>query len=154
VTLPTPGLEYLAHVEVELDTPVDLGVTDAGHRRIVPIIRGRVTGERFSGIVVPGGADWQVVQADGATTIDTRYLLRSDDGADVYIRTAGVRAGPPEVLAALARGEEPDPSSYYFRVTATFETSAPRYAWMTRVLTVAVAQRRASAVVYDAYVVT
>lgn len=153
MTLPVPGLEFLAHVEVELDAPVDLGVTDAGHRRIVPILGGRVTGERFSGIVVPGGADWQVIQADGATTIDTRYLLRSDDGADVYIRTAGVRSGPPEVLAALARGEEPDPSSYYFRVHATFETSAPRYHWMTRVLTVAVAQRRASQVVYDAYTV-
>ncbi|WP_018333296.1 DUF3237 domain-containing protein [Actinomycetospora chiangmaiensis] len=154
MTLPTPGLEFLAHVEVELDAPVDLGVTDAGHRRIVPIVGGRVTGERFSGIVVPGGADWQAIQADGAITIDTRYLLRSDDGADVYVRTAGVRAGPPEVLAALARGEEPDPSSYYFRVHATFETSAPRYACMTRVLTVAVAARRASQVVYDAYVVT
>ncbi|GAA4844613.1 DUF3237 domain-containing protein [Actinomycetospora corticicola] len=154
MTLPVPGLAYLAHVEVDLDVPVDLGVTDAGHRRIVPIVGGRVTGERFTGVVVPGGADWQVIQADGATTIDTRYLLRSDDGADVFIRTAGVRSGPPEVLAALARGEEPDPSSYYFRVHATFETSAPAYGWMTRLLTVAVAQRRASQVVYDLYAMT
>jgi hypothetical protein len=154
VTLPVPGLEFLAHVVVQLDEPLDLGVTDAGHRRIVPIVGGTVTGERFSGVVVPGGADWQVIQADGATTIDTRYLLRAADGALVYLRTAGVRAGPPEVLAALARGEEPDPSSYYFRVTATFETSAPQHAWLTRVLTVAVARRRASAVVYDAYTVT
>ncbi|MDL5157168.1 DUF3237 domain-containing protein [Actinomycetospora termitidis] len=154
MTLPVPGLEFLAHVDVELDAPVDLGVTDAGHRRIVPIVGGTVTGERFAGIVVPGGADWQVIHADGATTIDTRYLLRAHDGADVFIRTAGVRSGPPEVLAALARGEDADPASYYFRVHATFETSAPQYAWMTRVLTVAVARRRASAVVYDAYTLT
>ncbi|MEJ2868838.1 DUF3237 domain-containing protein [Actinomycetospora sp. OC33-EN08] len=154
MTLPVPVLEFLAHVEVELAEPVDLEVTDAGHRRIVPIVGGTVTGERFSGVVVPGGADWQVIQADGATTIDTRYLLRSHDGADVFIRTAGVRAGPPEVLAALARGEDADPSSYYFRVHATFETSAPSYRWMTRVLTVAVAERRASRVVYDAYTLT
>ena len=101
-----------------------------------------------------GGAYWQVIQAEGATTIDTRYLLRADDGGLVYLRTAGVRSGPPEVLAALARGEDADPSSYYFRVHATFETSAPQHAWLTRVLTIGVARRRASAVVYNAYTVT
>lgn len=154
MTLPVPGLEFLAHVEVELGEVLDLGVTDAGHRRIVPITGGTVTGERFSGVVVPGGADWQVIQADGATTIDTRYTLRADDGALVHLRTAGIRSGPPEVLAALLRGEDVDPSSYYFRVHATFETSAPQHAWLTRVLTVAVARRRASAVVYDAYTLT
>lgn len=154
MTLPVPGLEFLAHVEVELGPILDLGTTDAGHRRIVPITGGTVRGERFSGVVLPGGADWQVVQADGAITIDTRYALRADDGALVQIRTSGVRAGPPEVLDALARGDDVDPASYYFRVTAAFETSAPRYHWMTRVLTVAVAQRRPSAVVYDAYTLT
>ncbi len=40
MTLPVPGLEFLAHVVVELDAPFDLGVTDAGHRRIVPIVGG------------------------------------------------------------------------------------------------------------------
>jgi hypothetical protein len=35
VTLPVPGLEFLAHVEVELGELLDLGITDAGHRRIV-----------------------------------------------------------------------------------------------------------------------
>jgi hypothetical protein len=154
VTLPAPGLEFLAHVEVELGELLDLGVTDAGHRRIVPIVGGTVTGERFAGIVVPGGADWQVVHADGAVTIDTRYALRADDGALVHIRTSGVRSGPPEVLDALARGEDVDPAAYYFRVAATFETAAPQHRWMTRVLTVAVARRLASAVVYDAYTVT
>jgi hypothetical protein len=154
VTLPVPGLDFLAHVVVELGEVLDLGVTDAGHRRIVPIVGGTVTGERFSGVVVPGGADWQVIQADGATTIDTRYTLRADDGALVHLRTTGIRSGPPEVLAALLRGEDADPSSYYFRVTATFETAAPQHAWLTRVLTVAVARRRASAVEYDAYTLT
>lgn len=154
MTLPHPGLEFLAHVEVELGELLDLGVTDAGHRRIVPIVGGTVTGDRVSGVVLPGGADWQVVQPDGAVVVDTRYTWRTDDGALLHIRTGGVRAGPPEVLDALARGEDVDPASYYFRVAATFETSAPRYSWMARVLTVAVARRRASAVVYDAYTVT
>ncbi len=154
MTLPVPGLEFLAHVEVELGELLDLGVTDAGHRRIVPIVGGTVTGERFSGVVLPGGADWQVVHDDGAVTIDTRYTLRADDGALVHIRTGGVRSGPRAVLDALGRGEDVDPSAYYFRVTATFETAAPQHRWMTRVLTVAVARRQASTVVYDAYTVT
>jgi uncharacterized protein DUF3237 len=60
----------------------------------------------------------------------------------------------PVPLLRADDGEEPDPASYYFRVTATFETSAPQHVWLTRVLTVAVARRRAAAVVYDAYTVT
>ncbi len=41
---------------------------------------------------------------DGVALIDTRYLLRLDDGALAYLRTRGFRHGPAEVIAALARG--------------------------------------------------
>ena len=37
----------------------------------------------------------------------------------------GVRHGPPDVLAALARGEPVDPSLYYFRTSMRFRTAAP-----------------------------
>jgi hypothetical protein len=33
----------------------------------------------------------------------------------------GLRHGPPEVIAAIARGESVDPSTYYFRTTPRFE---------------------------------
>jgi len=41
----------------------------------------------------------------------------------------GLRHGPPELIAALARGESVDPSTYYFRTTPRFETGHPKYAF-------------------------
>jgi hypothetical protein len=58
------------------------------------------------------------------------------------------------VLAALLRGEDADPASYYFRVAVYLETSAPRLAFLERSLFVAAAVRGADSVSYTAYRVT
>jgi hypothetical protein len=65
-----------------------------------------------------------------------------------------VRSGPPEVLAALLRGEAVDPAEYYFRVAVHLETSAPRLAALERSVFVASAVRGADSVAYTAYRVT
>jgi hypothetical protein len=72
----------------------------------------------------------------------------------VHFRTSGVRSGPPEVLAALLRGEAVDPGAYYFRVAVYLETSAPRLAALERSIFVASAVRGADSVAYTAYRVT
>ncbi|MFI5718565.1 DUF3237 domain-containing protein [Nocardia sp. NPDC051750] len=148
-----PGLEPAFDVEALLGPLEDHGVTRAGHRRVVPIIGGRVTG-LFDAHVLPGGADWQVVRPDGAIEIDTRYSARTDDGAYIYLRTFGVRSGSPEVLAALLRGDPVDPSEYYFRLGVQLETSDPRLAGLEHSIYVASAIRDADRVRYTAYRVT
>jgi len=153
-TPPPPlQLEPLARFEVALDAPVwELGQTsDLGKRRIIPITGGRFDGKRLHGRILNNGADWQVVTADGLAIIDTRYLLQTDDGALIYLQTKGYRYGPPEVMRELAAGKPVDPRRYFFRVTLTFETSAPAYAWLNRALGVGSAMRLGKAVVYDAY---
>jgi hypothetical protein len=125
-----PGLEPAFTVAARLGPLEDHGVTRAGHRRVVPIAGGRVGGLidgeiRLDAQILPGGADWQVVRPDGTIEIDTRYSARTPAGEHVHFRTSGVRSGPPSVLAALLRGEDVDPASYYFRVAVYLETSAP-----------------------------
>ncbi|GAA3303891.1 DUF3237 domain-containing protein [Dactylosporangium vinaceum] len=144
-------LEPLATVRVELAPALGVGATPGGERRVYPIVGGSFTGAAFTGSVLSGGADWQLVLADGTALIDTRYLLRTDDGALVYIRTRGFRHGPPDVLARLAAGDPVDPADYYFRLSLHFETAAPAYAWLGRTVAVASARREPAAVVYDAY---
>jgi hypothetical protein len=153
---PQPGLELLARFTVELGGPVwELGETsDLGDRRIVPITGGHVAGPRLAGEILDNGADWQIVTRDGVTLIDTRYLLRLDDGALAYLQTRGFRHGPPEVLARIGRGEPVDPALYYFRVQMAFETASPTYGWLNRSVAVGSALRLADAVIYDAYLVT
>lgn len=148
-----PSLELLGRFEIDLDPPHLLGETQWGERRIVPIAGGRFHGPHLQGVVVPGGADWQVVHADGSATVDTRYTLQTHDGALIYISTRGTRRGPTEVLERLGRGEAVDPRHYYFRVTAWYETGDERYAWLNGLVAVASAVRQRDAVVYDAYAV-
>jgi hypothetical protein len=121
---------------------------------VIPIEGGTVTGERLRGTILPGGADWQLVTQDGTALIDTRYMMRTDDGALVVITTQGFRHGPAEVLARVAAGDRVDPSEYYFRVAVKLETAAPTYAWINHTVFVAIAARLRSAVSYDLYAVS
>ena len=152
---PAPNLEQMGRFEVALSAPPwELGDTSGlGRRRIIPITGGRFFGPLLNGQILDNGADWQIVARDGVAHIDTRYLLRLDDGALAYLQTRGFRHGPPEILAALARGEDVDPALYYFRVAMQFETASTAFGWLNRTLGLGSAIRRADAVVYDAYAV-
>jgi hypothetical protein len=46
----------------------------------------------------------------------------------------------------LRGGEPVDPDEYYFRVTPFFETSAPKYAWLNKIVSVGVGRRGAAEV--------
>jgi hypothetical protein len=136
-----PELRFAFEIAVDVQAPLDLGQTQAGHRRIVAIAGGTVSGPKLTGRVLPGSADWQILRPDGAADLDARYTLQSEAGALIYVVNRGVRHGPAEVLARLNRGERVDPASYYFRTSASFETSAPQYAWLTRAVVVGVGER-------------
>lgn len=141
--------EFLCRLEVILEPARELGETPLGRRRIIGITGGTFSGPRLAGKILPGGADWQVIRADGVAYLDARYTLETDDGALIYVNNKGYRHGPKEVLERMARGEEVDPALYYMRATPWFETSAPRYAWLNRSICVATGARRAAAVELD-----
>ena len=61
----------------------------------------------------------------------------------IEVRSQGYRHGPLEVLARLARGEEVDPASYYFRTIMRFETGDENIAWLNRTIAIATAERKA-----------
>lgn len=141
-----PGLRHLADLDVDLAAPIELGDSPRGRRRIIPIIGGTVTGERLSGEILNLGADWQTVLSDGTAELDTRYAMRSHDGASIDIRNFGYRHGPKHVLDALGRGEAVDPSLYYMRTQPRFETGDARYAWLNRIVCIGTGARLANGV--------
>jgi len=157
LALPEPTLEPVLDADVELGELVDHGTTRSGHRRVIPIVGGRLRGlGRFaatlpSAAIESGGADWQIVRADGAIEVDTRYTARAADGSLIYLQTSGVRTGSPDVLAALGRGEQVDPAAYYFRILVRFETSADALRELEHGLFVASAGRESGRVRYRRY---
>ena len=139
-------LQPLFRAEITLARAQELGETPLGRRRIIGITGGRFSGERLSGLVLAGGADWQVIRADGVADLDARYTLETTDGALIYVRNKGHRHGPAEVLKKLSSGENVDPSLYYMRTTPRFETGDARYAWLNRIVCVASGARRPDSV--------
>jgi len=145
------ALEPLMRVQVALEPVRELGDTPLGRRRIIGICGGEFAGPRLAGRVLPGGADWQIIRADGVAFLDARYTLETADGALIYVKNKGYRHGPKDVIERLARGEDVDPALYYMRATPWFETSAPQYAWLNRTVCVARGARRAAAVELDIF---
>ena len=145
------NLRALFQAEIALAPAQELGETPLGRRRIIGITGGRFAGERLSGRVLPGGADWQVVRADGVADLDARYTLETSDGALIFVTNRGYRHGPPDVLRRLSSGEAVDPSLYYMRTTPHFETGDARYAWLNRIVCVATGARRAAAVELEVF---
>ena len=145
------NLQPLLRAEITLAPVQELGDSPLGRRRIIPITGGTFRGERLSGRVLPGGADWQVIRSDGVAELDARYTLETEDEALIYVRNFGYRHGPADVIKRLAAGEAVDPSLYYMRTTPRFETGGERYQWLNRIICVATGARQAAAVELDFY---
>jgi hypothetical protein len=135
-------------LQVAVVGPQKIGNVPHGMRITAPIASGHFEGPRLRGNVLPGGGDWRLLRADGELELDLRLTLETDDGALVHLRSFGLRHGPPDVIAALSRGETVDPSAYYFRTTPRFETGHPKYAFLNRLIAVASGDRRAAGPIY------
>jgi hypothetical protein len=98
----------------------DLGTTPQGKRATFPTTGGDFDGERLRGKVLPGGSDWTIGRADGAVDLDLRITLETDDGALVHMTFTGLR----------------DDARSYFHTLPRFETAAPKYAFLNRLLAV------------------
>ena len=146
-----PALVPMTQIRCEVGPLVSLGMAKYGERRYVPLGAGTVQGPELNGTLVEGGVDWQVQRADGVTDIAAHYVIRTRDGALVEVQSEGMRHGPTEVMARLARGEPVARDEYFFRTVVRFTTGAPAWLHLNKVLAIAVGQREATRVLLDLY---
>src|SRR5665213_3216801 len=116
------GKEPIFTIHADLADIMNFGRTPYGERRVIGILGGSARG-----------------------TIET------DAGARILVSSDGLRHGPPDVMARLARGDSVDPSHYYFRTVMRFETADPAVDWLNRILGLTRGQREANAVRLDVY---
>jgi hypothetical protein len=138
-------------VHADLAAILRFGRTPYGERRVIDIEGGTVSGTRLKGRILRGGADWQIIRTDGTADIQARYTIEADNGGHVLVSSEGLRHGPPHVMEKLGRGENVDPSQYYFRTVMRFETADPAHAWLNNVLALARGAREAQSVRLDVY---
>lgn len=114
--VPTPGLRLVLQARVTVDPAVEVGDSDHGKRRFIPITGGTFTGEGIKGEVMAGGADWQIDRPDGVREIEALYSLRTDDGAVIIVHNKGLSV--------------PDPR--YLMTVPAFHAPAGKYEWLNR----------------------
>jgi hypothetical protein len=139
-----PVLTLTLEVRALVAKPTDIGVVGRGRRRVVPITGGTFVGHgelNVRGRVLPGGDDWQLIQDDGLTEADARYVLEAENGWTISVRNRGVRHASADVMRRLLAGERVDPSLVYFKSAPTFETSAPELQVLVRSIFVGVGER-------------
>ena len=129
----------------------NLGRVPYGNRTVVPVTGGHFEGQRLRGEILSGGGDWLLLRSDNVLELDLRITLETDDHARIYMTFQGLRHGPPEVIAALGRGEVVDRASYYFRTLPRFETSTESYAFLNRMVTVGVGEARPDGAIHKIY---
>ena len=147
----TIRFDFMMKLAVDVGEVVSMGMAPLGELRVVGILGGTFEGAALRGEVLPGGADWQIARKDGVLDIDARYVLKEENGGLVRVVSQGYRHGSSEVLAALARGEKVDPTTYFFRTIMRFETGAPYLEWLNKTIAVATAERKARRILLSAY---
>jgi hypothetical protein len=110
----------------------EVGSTPHGTLSIFPVTGGSFEGDRLRGKVLAGGGDWATARADGTLELDLRVTLETDDGALIYMTFTGVRHD----------------AEHYFRTLPRFETAAPKYAFLNRLLAVGSGEIRADGPVH------
>ena len=116
--LPQPQLVYDALALLE--PTIEHGRGRYGTRARVPIIGGWAKGPGFSARIVAGGADWQLLRADGYKELEADYYMETDDKVQIHVINRG-----------LVSPSRPDGSRYALS-TPWFEAPEGRYAWMNQ----------------------
>lgn len=132
-----PALEHLMDVHLDVSIASMIPNGPAGTRVTVEVESGTFEGPRLRGTVVGPGGDWAVVRADGTLKLDVRVLLRTDDGADIYMTYAGIG------LDGGAR----------LRTAPLFETGDEGYAWLNAVQAVSTGSSDGKVVDYQVFAV-
>lgn len=127
-----PRLELVCEYHATLAPPIVIGQGPYGMRQIFGVTGGEVRGERLRGRVLPSGADWILIGADGVGRLDVRAAIETHDGAFLYLAYTGVLHFTEEVTKALARGGTTEFGETCFYANPRVETGDPRYAWLTR----------------------
>ncbi|RJS63931.1 DUF3237 domain-containing protein [Priestia filamentosa] len=145
-----PSLKKVASAEIEVAAPMVVGHTRLGRRQFIPIKGGKIAGE-INGNIIDGGADSQIIRANGRTDLSARYVIETNDDEFIYIENNGIRQVSERFRDRASKGEIIDPEHVYFRTVPTFETSSEKYEWLENSLFVGAALRTDTKVVLDIY---
>lgn len=132
-----PTLEHIFTITADTKLAGIVANGPQGTRVIVEASSGSFEGPKLKGTVHGPGGDWVTMRADGSMLLNVRLLLKTDDGADIYMEYQGIGfdGGARITTAPL------------------FQTGAEQYAWLNHTVAVAKGASGDGKVTYDVYAV-
>ena len=100
--MPAPTLEHVTDLTVFVSTPIEVGQTGAGQRRLIPITGGNARGPGLNGTVLAGGADKSVINRRVRAW---RWMGESTGAHSTFARKAKATASMLRDLQAGGRTE-------------------------------------------------
>jgi hypothetical protein len=88
---PTHG-ELLFSASIKVNDVHDVGVTPYGHRRIVDLGAGTLTGDRLSGTLTNGASNFELTLSNDVVELEQVGVIKAKDGTLIYVRGCGVAA--------------------------------------------------------------
>jgi hypothetical protein len=110
IPVPEHGVPVL-EANIKLYQVYEIGKTPYGQRTAIVIQGGTVSGEKIRGSIMPGGLDLQLSFSNGGMEIEELFVLRSDDGKYIFLRSAGAAADRSDVRM-VPDFEAPNGSGY------------------------------------------
>lgn len=135
-TLPVKPL-FRLELDTVSSTPHVAPGAPHGTRVIASVTCGSFKGDELSGTVVGAPEDWMTARPDGSLHLDSRVVLRTDDGAVILMTYTGV---------AHVHDDQPA-----VRAAPLFQTGDERYAWLNGVQAIAIGEGTPAGVVYEVY---
>ncbi|TDZ59763.1 hypothetical protein CTRI78_v005033 [Colletotrichum trifolii] len=113
-----PDAQLLFELKMTLGPSVSFGVGPRGNRFSDPITGGSFEGPKLTGLILPVGADWGLLDARGGFTAITYFQFQTNDQANIFVTAYGP--------APQGRG----------LLYMTFETGAENYFWVNDITVV------------------
>ena len=92
----TPTLTHVFDIRAEIGPAINGGQNPHGVRVTIPITGGEVTG-KVNGKVIPGGADYQLVNPDQQRSeLQAIYTIMTNDSVAIHVCTEGINRFAPD----------------------------------------------------------
>ena len=118
--IPPPAMgPVVFQADLTLGEIHDVGQTQYGHRLVIDVKGGMVSGPKIKGTLMNFGLDWQLTLSNGAIEDEMVDVIQTNDGTPIYFRDCGTAAGSSD-QRIVPDFEAPTSSSYAWLNTGKF----------------------------------
>lgn len=113
-----------------------------GTKMVATVSAGTFVGPKINASAAEGVAagDWLTLLPGGGFSLDVRFNMKTDDGADIFVTYTGF-------------GKPNEDGTASIRTAPRFETGDERYGWLNSLFCVALGKTTPEGVEYDIYAV-